>query len=335
MKSTGSIVITAGLVLALGGGCAQFKEHLKNPHPMEHNFGHTLFNESPGFYPALKKRQPAAPKEIETPRRIAEGEKRPLRVPGQEDPADVANANPAPHLTPAPHESSSAPHGEAPLEVIGPSASDTAIPPVPTKPKGPKITSDRGLQIEEVSPEPAAPVEAPPAGLGDGSIPSEMLAAAKRLVGIHSNYDEQGFVTHILQVAAVEVQPEEGQDIVRALYEKLNSTDRVFGPGKTPKAGDLVFFHNTQDRDQDGRADDWFTMAGVVEHVGSDGTVTFIGFARGAVRRMDMNLRRPGVRRDETAQKDLNALLRTKSLTDRPFTVYLAGELFASYGSLR
>ncbi|MEC8025240.1 MAG: hypothetical protein VX223_15040, partial [Myxococcota bacterium] len=87
-------------------------------------------------------------------------------------------------------------------------------------------------------------------------------------------------------------------------------------------------------RDQDERPDDWFTMAGIVERIDGDGTIQFIGFAQGKIQRLWMNLERPSAIRNESYAKVLNSQLRRKSLTDRPFTRYYAGELFASFGRL-
>ena len=122
--------------------------------------------------------------------------------------------------------------------------------------------------------------------------------------------------------------------MVKALYDELNKADAVFGPSKQTQPGDIVFFSNTYDRDEDNRADDWFTMAGVVERIDGDNTIQFIGFAQGRVQRLTMNLDRPSAERNESTSKVMNSVLRDKRLSDRPFTRYHAGELFASYGAL-
>ena len=348
---TTPLIGTVLTALLLGTGCAELQKNMKNPHPLENHFGHVLFNDSRGHFPALT---PAAPQEARTPRREAEGERRPLATPedanrleqihpGEQPAVAEAPTGPAGEMPTAeapglpPHERplAESPVAEAPAAIESPVAETPAsaeLPRVPPRPPAPATTAPGALQIEEVPEEQPA---APPAGLGDGSMSSEMLAAAQRLVGMDTNYDERGFLTHLLQVAAVELTPADGEDLVKALYSRLNGQERVYGPAEAPRTGDVVFFHNTYDRDRDNRADDWFTMAAVVERTDGDGTVHFIGFARGQVRRLVMNLDRPAVRRNESTSQEMNSLLRTKSLSDRPFTAYLAGELFASYGKMQ
>lgn len=300
--------------LIVMSGCAQLKKNVSQPHPMEHQFGHLMFNGSAlNRFPTLK---PAAPTKAKTPANKAKA-------------AQVAKKT-APGT--APRAAKAGPEPTVVARAEHPKGDD-ALPTVPAKPRGPKPTKDRGLDITEV-PEPAQPAPPKTPGLGDGSMRGEILAAAKRLVGVRDNFDERGFITHLLQVADYSLQVKSQQDIVKALYDHMAAGKGIFGAAQVPTAGDLVFFHNTYDRDKDNRADDWFTMVGVVESVAADHTVTFIGFARGGVRRMYLNTDRPSIRRNEASKQTLNTIVRAKQMTDRPFTSYLAGELFASYGRL-
>ena len=98
-----------------------------------------------------------------------------------------------------------------------------------------------------------------------------------------------------------------------------------------PAAGDLVFFHNTYDRNGDGRWNDWYTLVAVVEQVRSDGTVSALAYVDGAVRRLYLNLNQPGVHFDEEGQW-LNSRMRADlELEDARGN---AGTLFAGYGNL-
>ena len=121
---------------------------------------------------------------------------------------------------------------------------------------------------------------------------------------------------------------------MKVLYQELNRKEQIKSANSTPKAGNLVFFHNTYDRDGDGRADDWFTQAGVVERVDGNGTVHFISYSRGQIRRLVLNALHPSRQADAGSNQDLNSFMREKTLSDRPFTTYLANELFAAYGEL-
>ncbi len=320
LQTTLTIVVVMG-ALASMGGCAQLKKNLSNPHPMEHQFGHVLFNDgTPANFPKLK---PAAPTRVETPK----GKK--VAKTGAAETAQTSAKN-------APvKQTARRPELREPT-VISRAQTPTGkgeLPTVPSRPKAPKPTRDQGLDITEV-PDSKPPAQPATPGLGDGSLRSELLAAAKRLVGIGQNFDEEGFLTHLLQVSDYPLQAKPGDDLVKTLYNQLSERKATFGANQSPRVGDLVFFHNTYDRDKDSRADDWFTMVGVVESVDGSATITFIGFAQGGVRRLYLNTQRPAVRRNDASQKTLNSIVRAKSLADRPFTSYLSGELFASYGRL-
>jgi hypothetical protein len=341
-------VLTGVLVAGCATSGTNSKTDLKNPDPLEQHFGHVLFNDSTQHFPALR---PAAPKTHETPQRTAKREPAPLDVAR----ADTATRRPliVPDESAQGTERARIPHADytAPKRVktraepkrtrrpktktanpTGPKRS-VRVPSVPKKPKAPKNT-DRLVRIEPAARPAPKQAAKPSKGLGDGSRRGEIVAAARRLIGVETNFDEQGFLIHLLQVADIEVEAESGQDIVKALYDKMNGENAVYGPSKQPVAGDIIFFSNTYDRDDDGRTDDWFTMAGVVERYDPDGTVTFVGFAKGKIERMYMNAARPSAERNETSGKTLNSQLREKKLADRPFTLYFAGELFASYGAI-
>lgn len=92
---------------------------------------------------------------------------------------------------------------------------------------------------------------------------------------------------------------------------------------RQPRAGDLVFFRETYDRDRDGRRDDGLTHIGLVESVERDGTVVFVHRSGQGVTKGRVNPARP---RD----RDVNDWLRVKS---RSAPAALTGELFAGYAS--
>ncbi len=235
---------------------------------------------------------------------------------------------------------------EPPVTAEEPDAEPAEVepPPVPQTPRAPRETAPKGIEVrrETTKPAEAARKASPTPGLGDGSARGELLAAAKRLLELKQDIDESRFLTHVLQVADLPVPkaPADAEEfsLTKAVYEARRQLSKTYGAVAQAVSGDLVFFHNTVDRDGDGRADDWFTTAGVIESVAKDGTVTFIAFARGQVRRLVMNLERPSARRVEAtrgaAGKELNATLRTKSFSDRPGVAYLAGELFAGFAAV-
>lgn len=119
---------------------------------------------------------------------------------------------------------------------------------------------------------------------------------------------------------------------VRLIYGHVRKHGRVHrGPGVRP--GDLVFFDNTWDLNQDGRLNDSLTHVGVVELVESDGTVVFISRVANAIERYRMNLRFPNVSQTSDGRR-LNDYLRRKESGDVARTGYLTGQLFVAFGTL-
>jgi hypothetical protein len=119
---------------------------------------------------------------------------------------------------------------------------------------------------------------------------------------------------------------------VAAAYQAAHAFGVVFGGGgEWPRPGDLVFFHDTYDRNRNGAVDDAFTHVGIVERV-DRGTVTFIHRGGRGVTRGAITLERP----DQAADADgrpLNSTLRDKRprLAGEPV---LAGQLFQGYGRI-
>jgi hypothetical protein len=117
---------------------------------------------------------------------------------------------------------------------------------------------------------------------------------------------------------------------VAAAYQAARSYGVVFGGGgEWPHPGDLVFFHDTYDRNRNGAVDDPFTHMGIVERV-EDGSVTFLHRGAKGVARGTLTRERPGEARDADGRV-LNSVLRDKRprIAGEPS---LAGELFMAYG---
>lgn len=122
-----------------------------------------------------------------------------------------------------------------------------------------------------------------------------------------------------------------GQLSVVELYRQVQQRGTVYH-GRAPATGDLVFFHNTHDDNSDGRNNDWYAHVGIVEQVMGDGTIVVLSWRNGAVSRDTMNLRSP--REVELEGRVVNTPLRAYNERDPQFTQYLAGELFAGFGSM-
>ncbi len=92
---------------------------------------------------------------------------------------------------------------------------------------------------------------------------------------------------------------------------------------RKPRPGDLVFFHETYDRNRDGRRNDGLTHIAVVEKVAPDGTVTFVHRGGKGIARSRMNLKAPRDRKHNDYLRAAGGKMRA----------YLTGELFSAYAS--
>ncbi len=129
------------------------------------------------------------------------------------------------------------------------------------------------------------------------------------------------------------VMTEEGLEMdgrVITIYERAVLNDAIHWD-LVPIAGDLVFFDDTHDRNNNGLLDDDLTHIGIVLDVEPDGTVVFghagLSSGRGVGR---LNLFTPGMR-DRSDGERVNSILRSPKAWDPPGAVHLAGELFAGF----
>jgi hypothetical protein len=109
----------------------------------------------------------------------------------------------------------------------------------------------------------------------------------------------------------------------RSLTESLF---RASAPAELPRPGDLAFFHDTYDRNRDGRRNDRFTHVALVEAVEGAAVLLLHRGSRG-IERVRMDLGRPSDRR-------ANDPVRPARRGDPPRSRRLAGELFAGYGAV-
>jgi hypothetical protein len=145
-----------------------------------------------------------------------------------------------------------------------------------------------------------------------------ILAAARRRLGTRPKLDCSGYVLDAYNKAGLAVRLGPGRSRSEALA-------RASRPVDAPRPGDLAFFHDTYDRNRDGRADDAFTHVALVESV--DGDEVTLLHRGGRVQRIRMDVSHPS---DPT----LNDTVRVPRRRDAPGTRYLAGELFTAFGEL-
>jgi hypothetical protein len=118
-----------------------------------------------------------------------------------------------------------------------------------------------------------------------------------------------------------------GENSVSALYREARAAGAL--RETSPRAGELIFFKETYDRNRDGRRNDGMTHVAVVETVDAQGTITFVHRGKRGVTRSRMNLEAPRARRSREGEP-LNDFLRPAKGKLRG---YLTGELFAGFAS--
>ena len=123
----------------------------------------------------------------------------------------------------------------------------------------------------------------------------------------------------------------EGNGVSR-LYDSLSDRG-LLHKNKTPEPGDIIFWDNTWDRNEDGIiGNDPLTHAGMVVKVDDDGTISYIheNYIFGIVIEV-MNLLKPGIDKDETGKAINSALYASSSLYNHP-AHWLSGDLWKEYG---
>ena len=170
-------------------------------------------------------------------------------------------------------------------------------------------------------PDRSGPPDGPgdPGGDHEAALRARVLAAARRLLGTRPRLDCSGYVLSAFAAAGVTVTLAPARSRSESLY-------RASRPVTRPRPGDLVFFHDTHDRDRNGRRGDRFTHVALVE--GVDGNaLTLLHRGGRRVERLRMDLSRPS---DPAA----NDPVRVHRRRDPRGTRYLSGELFTAFGGL-
>jgi hypothetical protein len=216
----------------------------------------------------------------------------------------------------------------APLRPAGPDpgAPSTDSPPALAVPGSP--ANGAGPATPEAGGDTEAPttpdVSGVPGTEPDGGEGPERLAWRERLLergrsllGLRVPADCTGYVLRVYREAGVPV-PFGRNAPVEALYAASREVAR-------PRPGDLAFFHDTFDRNRNGRLDDPFTHVALVEAV--DGDEVTLLHRGGRIERIRMDLAHPS----DPARNDP---LRVHRRHDARATRYLAGELFTAFGEL-
>jgi probable lipoprotein NlpC len=186
------------------------------------------------------------------------------------------------------------------------------------------------------------------AGGPDGELGARLVSRAEAALGQAGPFvvngerfpaDCSGYVASVYQAEGVPLRslmvraaPRESSGVAAA-YQAARAFGVVFGGGgEWPRPGDLVFLHDTYDRNRNGSLDDPFTHVGIVEGVHGDGTVSFLHRGGRAVVRGALTLDRPGQASSQDG-RELNSTLRDKR-PRAPGAPVLAGQLFMGYGRI-
>jgi hypothetical protein len=112
---------------------------------------------------------------------------------------------------------------------------------------------------------------------------------------------------------------------VKRLYSSLRDNNLILSTGAA-QPGDLLFWDNTYDRNEDGKFNDYFTHAGMVVSVDKKGTITYVhhNYRKGLIYEK-MNLKYP----DNTK---LNSAMRMRGSPPAPNGQYLSSHIIRVIG---
>lgn len=167
-----------------------------------------------------------------------------------------------------------------------------------------------------------------PTGLNESARPTNQPATSA-----NASTPDSGDAAHaadyiwsVYALNGVRFSPESRQSIPK-LFHACKERGKIYHSSQ-PAVGDIVFFHNTVDSNQDGRNNDWYTHAAIVESQTETGSVTLLSYRGDKVARTLMSLESPDASMDRHGT-EINTQLRAPVDGDAPFTQYLAGQLFA------
>ena len=121
----------------------------------------------------------------------------------------------------------------------------------------------------------------------------------------------------------------------RVIYNFIKENGEIF-KDKIPRKGDLIFFDNTNDRNKDGKVNDYFTHVAIVIKVDENQTVYYIHKSSRGINIQKLNLKyknRLYISKNGKKIK-VNSFLRRKRKRDPKNTPYLSSQMFRAFGTL-
>lgn len=174
-----------------------------------------------------------------------------------------------------------------------------------------------GVPVLLALPDPLAPADADAPEVP--GLRERIVAAARALLGRPFRGDCSAFVLSLLRRAGIDA----------TLPPARSRSESLFLGGaqvETPRPGDLAFFHDTYDRNHDGRLNDRWTHVALVEAVEGE-LVTLVHHGIHGVERIRMDLAHP-------SDASTNGQLRLHRRHEPRGTRHLAGELFSAFGDV-
>ena len=160
----------------------------------------------------------------------------------------------------------------------------------------------------------------------------ELIIRGKRF-----NMDCTGTVLAIYYYAGIDLARDfnkyTGNGVTR-LYKSLEAEELLYDT-RYPVTGDIIFWDNTYDRNEDGQWNDPLTHVGMVMNVSANGDVEYVhlNYRRGIIIE-NMNLRKPEVhqRLEKGQMRIINSPMRMKQAGTAHPDNWLSGQLFKIFG---
>ena len=160
----------------------------------------------------------------------------------------------------------------------------------------------------------------------------ELIIRGKRF-----NMDCTGTVLAIYYYAGIDLARDfnryTGNGVTR-LYKSLEANKLLYNT-RYPITGDIIFWDNTYDRNEDGRWNDPLTHVGMVMNVSGNGEVEYVhlNYRRGIIIE-NMNLREPEIhqRMEKGQMRIVNSPMRMKRSGVAHPEDWLSGQLFKIFG---
>ena len=160
----------------------------------------------------------------------------------------------------------------------------------------------------------------------------ELIIRGKRF-----NMDCTGAVLAIYYYAGIDLTRDfnkySGNGVTR-LFKSLEAEELLYNT-RYPVTGDIIFWDNTYDRNEDGRWNDTLTHVGMVMNVSPDGDVEYVhlNYRKGIIIE-NMNLRQPEIHQqmEKGQMKIINSPMRMKQQGKAHPENWLSGQLFKIFG---